>query len=262
MNPADVQDLSWSQMYNRVNCDPMLLDFRPAAEYDAGHFQQCERIGLENSDQDLNAIVKEQIASMKDNNNHCIILITQSDWEANCSRVLAALSFSDQFRKYHRCHCISQTFQFAPFLKGEDPVIGVPSLIECLLPARVFLSGIIHTSPFTAAQLHIGRIINVTPDVPKCIDIATCFPIVDSPAVDISPVLAQTRLIISACVRDDIPVLVHCHQGVSRSASVVIDYVASAFGICALEAMARVKRSRRIVDPNEGFLATLQQIYP
>jgi hypothetical protein len=241
----------------------MILDFRPAAEYAAGHFQQYDRIGLENSDMELNAIVRDQIDSMRDNNNHCIVLIAQSDWDSvNCNRVLAALSVSQQFRKYHRCHCISDVFLFAPFLKGEDPVIGVPSLIECLLPARVFLSGIIHASPFTASQLHFGKIINVTPDVPRCIDITTCFSIVDSSDVDIAPVLERTRPIISACVRDNVPVLVHCHQGVSRSASVVIDFVASKFEISAQEAIGRVKQSRSIVEPNKGFFAQLQEMYP
>jgi hypothetical protein len=262
MDPSSVHELSWSQMYNRINCDPMILDFRPAAECVAGHFQQCERIGLENSDLELNAIVHDQIESMRDNNNHCIVLIAQSDWVANCSRVLAALSLSQQFRKYHRCHCISEVFLFAPFLAGEDPVIGVPSLIECLLPARVFLSGIIHASPFTATQLHFGKIINVTPDVPKCIDITTCFSIVDSSDVDIAPVLERTRPIISAFVRDSVPILVHCHQGISRSASVVIDFVASYLQISAQEAIGRVRQSRSIVEPNQGFLAKLQEMYP
>lgn len=262
MNPSDVHELSWSQMYNRVNCDPMILDFRPPAEFDAGHFPQCERIGLESSDQDLNATVKDQIDSMKDNNNHCILLLTQSDWVANCNRVVAALSFSQQFKKYHRCHCIAETFSFAPFLSGEDQVIGVPSLMECLLPARVFLSGIIHASPFTVSHLHIGRIINVTPDVPKCVDITTSFPIVDASAVPIEPVLQKTRPIISECVRDNIPILVHCHQGISRSGSVIVDYVASNLQISAREALALVKHSRSIVEPNEGFLATLEALYP
>ena len=113
-----------------------------------------------------------------------------------------------------------------------------------------------------ADQLHFGRVINITPDVPRLVDITTSFPIVDSPNVDINPVLEKTRSIIAACVRDNVPVLVHCHAGVSRSASAVIDYVASSLQISAHEAMARVKQSRKIVDPNPGFLAQLEKLHP
>jgi hypothetical protein len=249
-------------MYNQVNSDPMILDFRSAAEFSAGHFANCDRIDLEKSDEELNASVKEQIESLKDSNNHCILLITQCEWTSHHHRILVALASSDRFINYHRCHCISETFSFAPFLASDEPAIGVPSLIECLLPARVFLSGIFHASKFMADQLHFGRIINVTPDVPRLIDITTSFPIVDSVNVDIAPVLEKARPIIAACVHDNVPILVHCHQGVSRSASVVIDFVASTFHISAEEALERVKGSRGIVSPNEGFWATLQELYP
>jgi protein-tyrosine phosphatase len=53
-------------------------------------------------------------------------------------------------------------------------------------------------------------------------------------------------------VRDNFPVLLHCHQGVSRSASVVIDYVASAKQVSADSAMDLVRCSRSIVRPNAG----------
>jgi hypothetical protein len=260
--PSTVHELSWSQMYNRINCDPMLLDFRSAAEFAAGHFASCERIDLDLSDKELNAVVKDQIESMKDSNNHCIIILALCDWDAHKNRIIAALSMSEQFRKYHRCHCISETFSFAPFLASDEIAVGVPSLIECLLPARVFLSGIFHASKFMADQLHFGRVINVTPDVPILVDITHSFRIVDSSNVDIIPVLEKTRSIIAACVRDNVPVLVHCHHGVSRSATAVIDYVASSFKISAHEAMARVKQSRSVVNPNPGFLAQLEKLHP
>jgi hypothetical protein len=262
IDPSSVQTLSCFQMYNRVNCDPMILDFRPLSEYASGHFVNCDRIDLDTSDQELNAIVKEQIESMKDNNNHCILLLAQSDWVVHSDRILAALALSPLFRRYHRCHCVSETLSFAPFLATEDVIVGVPSLVECLLPARVFLSGIFHASPFMATQLQFGRVVNVTPDVPRLIDLTASFPIVDSSAVDIGPVLEKTRPIIAACVRDNVPILIHCHAGVSRSASVVIDYVASTFQISANEAIERVRQSRSIIEPNEGFMAKLQELYP
>jgi hypothetical protein len=146
---------------------------------------------------------------------------------------------------------------FAPFLASESKLVGVPSLIECLLPARVFLSGIIYASP--AFALHLN---NVTPKMPRSPDITTSFPIEDSDDVDIAPVLEKTQAIIASCVRDNVPMLVHCHQGVSRSASVVVDYVASSKQISADSAMNSVRCSRGNIRPNAAFTAQLQRMHP
>jgi predicted protein tyrosine phosphatase len=66
-------------------------------------------------------------------------------------------------------------------------------------------------------------------------------------------------------VRDNVPVLLHCHQGVSRSASVVIDNVASAKQVSADSGMNVVGCSRSIVRPNcqknAAFMAQLQRLH-
>ena len=54
------------------------------------------------------------------------------------------------------------------------------------------------------------------------------------------------------------PVLVHCHRGVSRSATVVIAYMMKFKNIGMLEAFNFVKIQRPIIDPNFGFLIQLQ----
>ena len=51
-------------------------------------------------------------------------------------------------------------------------------------------------------------------------------------------------------------------QGVSRSASVVIDYVASAKQVSADSGMNVVRCSRSIVRPNAAFMAQLQRLHP
>ena len=264
-DPAAVQELSWSQMYNRCNSNPKILDFRPAEEFNAGHLHICDRIDVGATGEELNSVVRDQIRDQMQRNQtqrHCIMLLTPTDWMVHSARIMEALALSPRFLRYHRCHCFSETLSFAPFLASEAAVAGVPSLIECLLPARVFLSGISYASPAIASQLHLGRIINVTPEVPRCPELTASFPIEDKDAEDIAPVLQDTRPIIAACVRDSIPILIHCHQGVSRSASVVIDYAASALGISADAAMDLVRRSRSIVQPNDAFMARLREMHP
>ena len=48
-------------------------------------------------------------------------------------------------------------------------------------------------------------------------------------------------------------VLVHCVAGVSRSAAVVVAFLMWALGLPFLEARARVKAARPIVNLNLGF---------
>ena len=263
IDPAAVQELTWSQMYNRFNCNPMILDLRPASEFLEGHLQYCPRIGVSADDEALAAVMDEQITQKYEsvNKKHCILLASQADWAAHQARILKALASSPRFKCYYRCHCFSETLSFAPFLASEPKLVGVPSLIECLLPARVFLSGIVYASPAFVSHLNWGRIVNVTPEMPRSPDITTSFPIEDSDDVDIAPVLEKTRAIIASCVRDNVPMLVHCHQGVSRSASVVVDYVASSKQISADSAINLVRCSRGNIRPNAAFTAQLQRMH-
>eukprot|EP00483_Globobulimina_turgida_P001977 UN01979 len=53
-------------------------------------------------------------------------------------------------------------------------------------------------------------------------------------------------------------VVVHCRQGISRSASVVCYYLMRRYQITAIMALARVKKSRAKADPNKGFFKILQ----
>ncbi len=124
---------------------------------------------------------------------NCIVLSSQADWEAHEAHILQALASSPRYKRYYRCHCFSETLSFAPFLASEPQFVGVPSLIECLLPARVFLSGISHVTPAVRSQLNLGRIVNLTPQAPRCPDSTTSFPIEDSDDVEIAPVLEKTR---------------------------------------------------------------------
>ncbi|KZP21058.1 phosphatases II [Athelia psychrophila] len=86
-------------------------------------------------------------------------------------------------------------------------------------------------------------------------------PIQDRWTVDILQHLDGTTEFIREALAEDPAnkVLVHCFQGVSRSATVVCAYViaTSANGMTAGEAIGIVKAKRGIVNPNEGFRAQL-----
>ena len=57
-------------------------------------------------------------------------------------------------------------------------------------------------------------------------------------------------------------VLVHCHKGVSRSASFVIGYLMQYQELTVDEALAHLKACRPIVNPNSAFLEQLRTYQP
>ena len=52
-------------------------------------------------------------------------------------------------------------------------------------------------------------------------------------------------------------VLVHCVQGISRSATVVAAYLMATKGLTPIAAVTRVKELRHCANPNEGFRSQL-----
>eukprot|EP01097_Dermamoeba_algensis_P011527 TRINITY_DN8951_c0_g1_i1.p1 TRINITY_DN8951_c0_g1~~TRINITY_DN8951_c0_g1_i1.p1 ORF type:complete len:322 (-),score=82.49 TRINITY_DN8951_c0_g1_i1:78-1001(-) len=56
-------------------------------------------------------------------------------------------------------------------------------------------------------------------------------------------------------------VLVHCSQGISRSASVVLSYVMKEEGLTYTEALEKVKAKREVICPNPGFQIQLSLFY-
>ncbi|KAI1789918.1 DSPc-domain-containing protein [Ganoderma leucocontextum] len=82
--------------------------------------------------------------------------------------------------------------------------------------------------------------------------------ILDSSSADLRPHLEATVRWIDERLRRGINVLVHCQQGVSRSAAVVIAYLIYAHSMTYDAAFDFVKRKRPCIKPNSGFVRCLQ----
>ncbi len=88
-------------------------------------------------------------------------------------------------------------------------------------------------------------------------------PLLDIPEEGIDAHLDSSVDHLRALLGDDIGrpgtrVLVHCMQGISRSASIVIAYLMTTRNMSFDEAHAVAVRARPIVKPNSGFLAQLR----
>jgi len=84
----------------------------------------------------------------------------------------------------------------------------------------------------------------------------------DDPDQSLYPVLEKSYRFIRSAIQHGGNVLVHCHAGISRSASVVIYYLMKSKKLTFKQALEYAKSRRSIVDPNEGFVAQLISVTP
>ncbi|KAF8626570.1 hypothetical protein AX15_004802 [Amanita polypyramis BW_CC] len=82
--------------------------------------------------------------------------------------------------------------------------------------------------------------------------------IVDHSAADLKPHLEAVCSHIDEVLRGGKSVLVHCQQGISRSAAVVIAYLIRSRGMSYHNAYEFIKRKRACIKPNPGFVRALQ----
>ncbi|EMD34294.1 hypothetical protein CERSUDRAFT_117175 [Gelatoporia subvermispora B] len=80
----------------------------------------------------------------------------------------------------------------------------------------------------------------------------------DSTSVDLRPHLESAVRWIDDRLRRGLNVLVHCQQGISRSAAVVIAYLIYTHNMTYDSAFDLVKRKRACIKPNPGFVRCLQ----
>merc|ERR1712032_1156752 len=82
----------------------------------------------------------------------------------------------------------------------------------------------------------------------------------DDITTDLAPVLRKALPFIKEALRSSgARVLVHCEQGRSRSASVVVAHLMDEGDLDLDAALALVREQRPSVKPNEGFLLQLRQ---
>ena len=177
------------------------------------------------------------------------------------------------------CFDIDQLFQYVPseFIGAAlsaNPAPRVPSLIDCLLPRKLFLCErkLVFQALHPTSGLGISRVVNVTMNAAvHRPDITHNFPIEDSIESDIAAggwmhallfttartytlaVCTLTRPLLTELLDNGESVLVHCLAGVSRSGSVVIDLVMHALSLDFHAAKALVQKCRPEVKPNAGF---------
>ncbi|KAF2840750.1 dual specificity protein phosphatase 12 [Patellaria atrata CBS 101060] len=71
----------------------------------------------------------------------------------------------------------------------------------------------------------------------------------------------STNRFIQDALDDGGGVLVHCAMGKSRSATCVIAYLMQRYNITPAEALSQIRQSRKICEPNDGFMKQLEMYH-
>ncbi|XP_013148807.1 PREDICTED: dual specificity protein phosphatase 1B-like, partial [Papilio polytes] len=80
----------------------------------------------------------------------------------------------------------------------------------------------------------------------------------DSPHTNLLPYFPMANAFIDEGLHRG-NVLVHCHFGVSRSATIVIAYLMAKYQLTFEEAYSYVRNRRRFINPNPGFISQLKE---
>lgn len=85
-------------------------------------------------------------------------------------------------------------------------------------------------------------------------------PAIDHPEYDISAAIPMTIAFIAKAKAMGQKILIHCHMGISRSATVILSFLMAFHGMPLDTALTFLKSKRSIVNPNTGFLKYLKKI--
>lgn len=139
-----------------------------------------------------------------------------------------------------------------PAYEQGDPVEILPHL---------FLGSAVHASNLSTLQrMGITALVNVSRATPTAA-LATytykCIPVDDSGSAEIGRWFSDAIAFIDAVEKSGGKVLVHCHAGVSRSATICLAYLMHSQRLRLDEAYEYVKTRRSVISPNFNFMGQL-----
>lgn len=85
-------------------------------------------------------------------------------------------------------------------------------------------------------------------------------PVPDNPKYNIASEAGDAAIFVRNRIAAGKRVFVHCHAGISRSATVVLIYLMARHGMPLPDALALLKNKRPQVHPNDGFMRILKCI--
>ncbi|KAL8621281.1 hypothetical protein ACOMHN_008106 [Nucella lapillus] len=171
----------------------------------------------------------------------------------------------EAFKEFCPFLCVTQ--QFSPCLAGHSN-IGSSAKDERqpveILPHLLLGSGPHSSDLALLRRLGVTALVNVSRDCPN--HFPTLFrylhiPVRDSACADLTAWFAQANLFIDQVKAEGGRVLVHCHAGRSRSATICMAYLISSLHLSLDDAFEYVRSRREVIDPNLNFMRQLQDYH-
>mmetsp|Transcript_109966 Transcript_109966/g.206112 ORF Transcript_109966/g.206112 Transcript_109966/m.206112 type:complete len:262 (+) Transcript_109966:60-845(+) len=140
--------------------------------------------------------------------------------------------------------------------------------ITALPPSPVLIGGATAASAFDLMRkLGVKCILNVTTDIaePRPSELGSDIewhriPLQDAEDQDITDALDAGLTIIDRIAEEDSKVLIHCHEGKSRSVALCLAYLIARDRMPLADALNFVKLHRREAQPNAGFMKQLMAL--
>ncbi|CAG8616184.1 12678_t:CDS:10 [Dentiscutata erythropus] len=186
---------------------------------------------------------------------------------------LRGLSISDKFFQSSTTHTFKMNSRNFNQLEQSSQFIAVKNQfqLECynnkyasnILP-KLYLGSLVAATDENWLKEHkITHILTVADSVLPSFPESFTYKVIsirDHPSQNISKHFEEViEFIQSVLDQEDGNILVHCHQGVSRSASVVIAYIMRSKQQSLDDALSFVKGRRSAIRPNTGFLQQLKK---
>ncbi|VBB17983.1 dual specificity phosphatase domain protein [Yasminevirus sp. GU-2018] len=111
-------------------------------------------------------------------------------------------------------------------------------------------------------SIYNSKLTELTPKLRKSKFVYKRIDIADDPTESLDCHFVDVIETIETAFSEGRSVLIHCQAGVSRSATLVVAYVMYKRDMDYLEALSYVRRFRRSIRPNVGFVKQLKQFNP
>jgi len=251
-------------LFNALQNGCLVVDCRGKAEYAVAHVASAAL--AEDAEADLETPDDQRVVVLYGHGG------APSDAAASLAVMRALARVRDKFRGAARlptlwwcCATSQEVLASFPFCGSPVPLSPLdgpgPSFPSVVAPG-VFLGSALHAASETVFRgLRLARVLNVAKEVPNAFEGGPLgvryinLPWVDAEDQPIDCAAAAEA--VQEAVAAGEPLLVHCFQGMSRSAAAAACWLVAHRGLDADAAHAHLRRARSIVRINAGFLAQL-----
>jgi rhodanese-related sulfurtransferase len=253
-----IERVSLVELYNGLMCKYTVYDTRPTEEFDRARIRGSKSV--------RSADTAETLRRTQDLGRKVVLVTPDGTLGDEEARVWAAAhgvtavldgGFAGWLGRYPFL-CNGREFVF---VRLQATPLGLPSEV---VDGLVYLGGSLSADQRIVDMLGIRRVVSLL-ESDVCSHRASNveffrFPIVDTPAADIGAVFEKAYGVLDDSQRSGTKTLVHCLQGISRSATIVVAFLMRSRRWTAATALAFVRDARQQVRPNRGFAAWLTKL--